>query len=135
METSSLLSLASTLTLPCPNADQDGKMPPPSPLDNITPHDEFWFQDGNLVLVAGDVSFRVYRGLLSAQSTVFNDMFSSASENDEETFEGCPVVRLFDTPQELAHLFRILLPVSRRRYAISDRSEGSANCLFIYTAP
>ncbi|PIL26553.1 hypothetical protein GSI_12311 [Ganoderma sinense ZZ0214-1] len=115
METSSVLSLASTLTLSCPTPDENRKTPPPSTLEDITPHDEFWFQDGNVVLVAGDVGFRVYRGLLSAQSTVFSDMFSCACEDGEETFEGCPIVRLSDTPQELAYLLRILLPKSWRR--------------------
>ena len=76
-------------------------------------HAEFWFDDGNIVLVARRVAFRIYRGLLASQSTVFSDMFASSSSSADETFEGCPVVQLTDSPCDLAHLLRALLPKSR----------------------
>ena len=46
--------------------------------------DEFWFDDGNLILVARDTGFKIYRGLLAAQSSVFADMFATSSVEDTE---------------------------------------------------
>ena len=84
--------------------------PSPSPSNDLEPHGDVWFDDGNIVLVAGNTAFRVYRGLLAAQSTVFSDMFEASSPVGGETFEGCPVIRLFDSTQDLVHLLKILVP-------------------------
>ena len=85
---------------------------------DIKRSEEFWLEDGNLVLVARDVAFRVYRGLLAAQSTVFQDMFASASPTTDEAFDGCPVVRLSDSPEDLLHLLRVLLPMTNRTWVL-----------------
>ena len=69
---------------------------------------DVWFDDGNIVLFAQHTGFRIYRGLLAAQSTVFADMFVSTSSTADETLEGCPVVYLTDSGVDLAHLLRIL---------------------------
>lgn len=53
--------------------------------------DEFWFDDGNLILVARDTGFKIYRGLLAAQSSVFADMFATSSVEDTEY--ACQLVR------------------------------------------
>ena len=76
-------------------------------------HPEIWYDDGNLVLVAHDTAFRIYRGLIAGQSSVFSDLFASSSSSPDESFEGCPVIHLSDSPQDLAHLLRVLLPQSR----------------------
>lgn len=76
-------------------------------------HAEFWFRDGNIVLVAKHTGFRIYRGLLSSQSTVFSDMFASSTSNVDETFDGCPVVHLSDSPHDLVHLLHVLIPKTR----------------------
>lgn len=73
--------------------------------------EEFWFEDGNLILLAKDVAFRVFKGLLAAQSSIFAGMCTASSPDDDETYEGCPVVQLFDSPEDLRHLLRILIPV------------------------
>ncbi|PIL26499.1 hypothetical protein GSI_12257 [Ganoderma sinense ZZ0214-1] len=83
---------------------------------NLRRHPEIWYDDGNLVLVAGQFAFRIYRGLIAGQSTVFSDLFASSTSSLDETFEECPVIHLFDSPQDLVHLLRILLPQSRIHY-------------------
>ena len=88
---------------------------------NLTRHEEFWFDDGSVVLVAQNTAFRVFRTLLAAQSTVFADMLSSSSPNAEEMFEGCPVVHLSDSPQDAAHLLHVLLPKSQRTYVLHPK--------------
>ncbi|PIL26471.1 hypothetical protein GSI_12229 [Ganoderma sinense ZZ0214-1] len=80
-------------------------------------HNEFWLPDGNVILVANKTTaFRIYRSLIASQSTVFEDMFTASTSNNDEVFEGCPVVHLSDSPQDLAHLLGVLLPRSRRLY-------------------
>ncbi|EMD33036.1 hypothetical protein CERSUDRAFT_99052 [Gelatoporia subvermispora B] len=67
-----------------------------------------WFDDGNVILVAEDAAFRVYRGLLSTRSTVFHDLFEVPQPPDAESFQGCPVVRLHDRSADLHCLLRAL---------------------------
>ncbi|PIL26531.1 hypothetical protein GSI_12289 [Ganoderma sinense ZZ0214-1] len=82
-------------------------------LTNHEHHPEFWFDDGNIILVTPKhMGFRIFRGLLAAQSTVFADMFASSSPSADETLDGCPVVQVADSHVDLAHLFRVLLPTS-----------------------
>ena len=84
--------------------------PPPQAL--VFEHDkEFWLDDGSIVLVANNIAFRVFHGLLAAHSTIFADM-PTASEL-EESYEDCPVVHLHDSPEDLRHLLCLLIPVSK----------------------
>ncbi|KAI1784799.1 hypothetical protein LXA43DRAFT_901007 [Ganoderma leucocontextum] len=94
----------------------------PSSNVNLKLHPEFWFDDGNIVLVAQRTAFRIYRGLLSSQSTVFSDMFVSSSSSADETFDGCPIIHLSDSPHDVAHLLRVLLPKSSIEYVYSTSS-------------
>lgn len=72
---------------------------------------ETWFEDGNIVLVAGTRD----KGLLVAPSSVFADMFFASRPQADELFEGCPVVRLSDSPEELRHMLDVLIPNARHR--------------------
>ncbi|TFY62998.1 hypothetical protein EVJ58_g3505 [Rhodofomes roseus] len=71
--------------------------------------EEFWYEDGSVVLVAGNVGFRVYRGLLVRRSEVFSDLFSVPQPQDSQLVCGCPVVHLSDTPDSLRELLGVLL--------------------------
>ncbi|OBZ69624.1 Molybdenum cofactor sulfurase [Grifola frondosa] len=73
---------------------------------------EFWYEDGSIVLIAGNVAFRVYQGLLSEQSSVFTDLFAIPQPAGAESIDGCPVVRLSDSPEDLRHL---LLAIFKNR--------------------
>nr|VWO99000.1 Fungal_trans domain-containing protein [Ganoderma boninense] len=85
------------------------------PLAGMNRHPEFWLDDGNLILVAGrETAFRIYTGLLASQSEVFANMFTVASSSADEAYEGCPVVPVYDTPVEFAHLLRVLIPKETR---------------------
>ncbi|KAJ7119172.1 hypothetical protein C8R44DRAFT_673527 [Mycena epipterygia] len=70
--------------------------------DGIRRVQELWFEDGNLVIQAGRSQFRVYRGVLAARSSVFQDMLSFPQPPDSELVEGCPLVRLHDNPAEVS---------------------------------
>ena len=89
-------------------------------LANLDRHPEFWFDDGNIILVSRtpkDMGFRIFHGLrvLAAQSTVFADMFTSSSVSVDETLDDCPVVQLTDSHHDLVHLLRVLLPTSPKK--------------------
>ncbi len=70
--------------------------------------EEIWFDDGNIVVVAGDTAFKLYRGILSSVSPVFKDLFSMPQPETTETMDGCPVVLLSDSATELRHFFRLV---------------------------
>ncbi|KZT72354.1 hypothetical protein DAEQUDRAFT_723053 [Daedalea quercina L-15889] len=72
-----------------------------------------WFPDGNIILQAGGVVFRVYQGLLSLHSEVFAGLFSVPQPQTVDTFDGHPIVCLPDNADDLRHLLRVLF-VDRR---------------------
>ncbi|KAI0668972.1 hypothetical protein C8Q78DRAFT_1193951 [Trametes maxima] len=88
----------------------------------LSKDDELWFEDGNLVLVARDVKFRIYKGPLVAHSPVFKDMLSlpqpvttgrndaAIVANEEDENRQCPVIPLPDSPEDLRHFLRVLTP-------------------------
>ena len=76
--------------------------------------EEFWFDDGNIVIIAGDTAFRLYQGVLSSVSPAFKNLFSDARPEDTDTMDGCPIVRLYDSPTELRHFFRLIAKPSFR---------------------
>ncbi|PIL26500.1 hypothetical protein GSI_12258 [Ganoderma sinense ZZ0214-1] len=83
--------------------------------EQFTRHADFWLDDGNLILIAGDTAFRLYQGLLTKSSAVFADMFATGSADATETFDGCPVVRLPDHPADLGDFLQCLMPCSEPR--------------------
>ncbi|KAH9925681.1 uncharacterized protein BXZ73DRAFT_49935, partial [Epithele typhae] len=79
---------------------------------------EIWFEDGTLVLVVEDTSFRVYKGLLTLHSPVFRDMFSFPPPSSDNIsshtplMDGdpmhCAVVHLPDSVRDWRYVLRFL---------------------------
>ncbi|KAJ7113309.1 hypothetical protein C8R43DRAFT_903314, partial [Mycena crocata] len=69
-----------------------------------------WFDDGNLVIQAGNSQFRVYRGFLAARSPVVRDMLSFPQPPDAELVEGCPLLCLPDPSSEVTVFFEGCIP-------------------------
>lgn len=68
-----------------------------------------WFDDGNLILKAQNTLFRIYGGFLAARSSVFYDMLSFPPPKEgNATLEGCPVVFVYDSPDDLTHFLRAI---------------------------
>lgn len=81
--------------------------------------EEFWYDDGTIILVAGGIEFRVYKGILAEHSTVFRDMFSFPQPPEAHPASGdppCPVVHVSDSPEDLRHVLRVYMPKSDPRY-------------------
>ena len=71
---------------------------------SIQRSEDFWYEDGNIVLIAQEVAFKVHRSILSRSSEVFRDMFAAAHPDPPEPFSiltECPVVHLSDTADEI----------------------------------
>ncbi|KAF8509838.1 hypothetical protein JB92DRAFT_2831819 [Gautieria morchelliformis] len=81
------------------------------PADDVSPKmvlrrsEELYMDDGNLIVAAKDVAFRVHRSILARHSEVFRDMFEVVSlPSDAEIYDGHPVVPLSDAPEDVLRL-------------------------------
>ncbi|KAJ7142755.1 hypothetical protein C8R44DRAFT_761047 [Mycena epipterygia] len=72
--------------------------PSPSGYNRV---DEVWFQDGTLIIEAEGSLFRVYGGLLGAESPVFHDMLDFPQPDGAESIDGCPLVHLSDSAPDV----------------------------------
>lgn len=73
------------------NADAVTLEHPSDGFENCDP----WFDDGNIIIRAGNKRFKVWKSVLSAHSVVFHDMFSlpqPAGAVDEVTLTDDPDV-------------------------------------------
>jgi len=80
---------------------------------SVTERGDPWFDDGNIVLLSEDssVAFNVHRDVLARSSEIFQSMFEMAQMRppaDVELFEGCPVVRMYDSPLAFSNLIKAL---------------------------
>ncbi|TFK38969.1 hypothetical protein BDQ12DRAFT_735184 [Crucibulum laeve] len=76
-----------------------------------------WFEDGSVVLQAESTQFRVHRTVLARHSVVFHDMFLVPQPPDEPTVEGCAVVHLADSAEDVYH---VLAALYDKNYNIRD---------------
>ncbi|KZP23447.1 hypothetical protein FIBSPDRAFT_1042898 [Athelia psychrophila] len=72
---------------------------------------EVWFEDGNVVLQAERKQFKIHRGMLARTSSVFRDMFTLPQPpiSQEDTVEGCIVVQLSDSAEDLEIVLQALI--------------------------
>ena len=82
-----------------------------------------WFDDGTIVIQAGDTQFRAYRGILTVCSPIFHDMFSIPQPpTGEDYVEGCPVVHVSDSAEDWKYVLRALCE-RRRAVTFSKRDK------------
>ncbi|KAJ7053230.1 hypothetical protein C8F01DRAFT_1375387 [Mycena amicta] len=67
-----------------------------------------WFHDGNIVLVASSVAFKVHRGQLRRHSEVFDDLFSIPQPPEQDLLDGCPWVEVYDCPTDVLYFLTAL---------------------------
>ncbi|KAH8801865.1 hypothetical protein DL96DRAFT_1823420 [Flagelloscypha sp. PMI_526] len=84
----------------------------PARLKGCAHHPDLWFSDGNIVLRVGFVLFKVYKGILAAKCTVFEDMLSipppTESSNDQDFYDSCPLVYLDEDEEEMTAFLTLL---------------------------
>lgn len=69
---------------------------------------DIWLDDGNIILEAQRVQFRVHKSVLASNSTVFRDMFQVSSSAVQPTVESVPMVELHDKFTDVEHVLRAL---------------------------
>jgi hypothetical protein len=64
---------------------------------------DFWFSDGNVILTAGSLAFKVHRSQLERHAEIFQTVLSIPQpENADST------INLWDSPTDVFHLLRAL---------------------------
>lgn len=73
-------------------------------------HPDFYMDDGSVVLLAENTLFRVYLKWLEKKSEVFSQLasFENVQPPDSEMYDGCPLIRLSDTAEDLSHFLGAL---------------------------
>ncbi|KAH9926924.1 uncharacterized protein B0H18DRAFT_875934 [Fomitopsis serialis] len=83
---------------------------------DFTPSTEVWYSDGSVVLVADKMAFRVHGTILATHCEVFRDMFAmpqpATPDANTETYEGCQVLRLQDSPVDMRHFLKTIYDFS-----------------------
>ena len=77
---------------------------------------EFWFEDGNVVVIAQNTAFRFHKIFLSQNSSAVPDIFSTPQPSDspvpdggaDKTCDGCPIVCVSDTSYDFRELLRVV---------------------------
>ncbi|KIP01846.1 hypothetical protein PHLGIDRAFT_325470 [Phlebiopsis gigantea 11061_1 CR5-6] len=83
-------------------------------LARCTRDPDLWFTDGSVVLRADDALYRVYSGILSQASPVFRAMFGIPQPAyGSESYDGCPLVHMPDSAQDLRPFLRALYDCSQ----------------------
>jgi hypothetical protein len=87
-----------------PNIEESNS--PPRHLNGL------WYDDGSVVLKAGDDFFRVHSSILSQKSPVFATLLLQSQAENTETHEGCPMVTMDDDAEELRQLLLTIYELS-----------------------
>jgi hypothetical protein len=71
---------------------------------------DFWFHDGNIVIIAGQAAFKVHRGQLERHSEVFAGLFGLPQPPvvDQDVVDGCPCVVVHDEPSDVFYFLSAL---------------------------
>jgi len=81
---------------------------PPTDPTTITPHDTFYFEDGNVEVLCDNTLFRIHTSILSLHSPVLSQMFAKASMATAESPDGCPRIPPSDTVTDFATLLKVI---------------------------
>src|SRR5882762_5447020 len=90
---------------------------------------DFWFRDGNIVIIAGSAAFKVHRGQLERHSEIFSDLFSIPQPLEQDLIDGCSYVELPDCPSDVFYflsalydgLYEFFSPENLKGQVVSDR--------------
>ncbi|KAF7289701.1 BTB domain-containing protein [Mycena indigotica] len=68
-----------------------------------------WFSDCGLVLQAEHTLFRISRDFMATHSPIFRDMLALPTPPDADMYDGCPLVCLPDSAEDMTHFLKALL--------------------------
>ena len=73
-----------------------------------TPHDMFYFEDGDVEITCGDIVFRVHSSVVSFSSPKLRDVLSQPTRLGAPTQRGCRWVTISDSVEDFATLLRMI---------------------------
>ncbi|KAJ6497669.1 hypothetical protein C8R45DRAFT_983792 [Mycena sanguinolenta] len=76
--------------------------------ENTITRSEIWYKDGSVVLQAENTQFRVYWGILTQHSPFFRDLESLPQPPDQPTVDGCSIIELQDSSEDVKYLLKAL---------------------------
>ena len=74
----------------------------------ITPHDTFYFEDGNVEVLCGSTLLRIYTSILSFHYPALRWMFARTSLASAESPNGCPRIMSSDSPRDFTTLLKAI---------------------------
>ncbi|KAI0776588.1 hypothetical protein BD413DRAFT_602162 [Trametes elegans] len=74
---------------------------------------DYWFNDGNIVLIVRDIAYKIHKSVLSRHSEVFRDLFSAPSTAADAYFDGCPALCLSESPEDVGNFLKALYDSTR----------------------
>ncbi|EKM55134.1 uncharacterized protein PHACADRAFT_255543 [Phanerochaete carnosa HHB-10118-sp] len=84
--------------------------------------EDLWFPDGTIILQAETKLFRVYKGVLAKQSSLFSGMLALPPHQQQETYDGCPLVVLHDSEEDVRVFLLALYYPNFPRSLLDDES-------------
>ncbi|KAJ7108458.1 hypothetical protein C8R43DRAFT_187747 [Mycena crocata] len=79
---------------------------------------DIWYEDGGVVLQAQDTQFRVHWSILAQHSSFFRDMQGLPQPVDQPSVDGCPVIELPDSVEDVKYLLKALYTPTFLEHAI-----------------
>ena len=73
-----------------------------------TPHETFYFEDGNAEVLCRNTLFRVHTIILSFHSPVLRQIFAQTNLAAAESPNGCPRIPTSDTSEDFATLLKTI---------------------------
>ncbi|KAF9646057.1 hypothetical protein BDM02DRAFT_3189180 [Thelephora ganbajun] len=87
----------------------------------ITPHDTFYFEDGNIEVLCGNTLFRAHTSILSLHSPTLRRTFAQTTLATAEAPNGCPRILSSDTAADFSTLLKVIyLPGFPERNKVPD---------------
>ncbi|KAF8178636.1 hypothetical protein K438DRAFT_1844146 [Mycena galopus ATCC 62051] len=69
---------------------------------------DIWYKDGSVVLQTENTQFRVHWSIISRHSSFFRDLEDLPQPPNQSTVDGCPVVELHDSGEDVEYLLNAL---------------------------
>ncbi|PCH43111.1 hypothetical protein WOLCODRAFT_25737 [Wolfiporia cocos MD-104 SS10] len=80
----------------------------PNEIEDLVRDENFWFDDGNVVITSGTIGWKIHKSVLSRSSPAFREFFAVTPTDGIDQRYGCPVVILEDHPDDIRLLLRAL---------------------------
>ncbi|EPS93375.1 hypothetical protein FOMPIDRAFT_1056037 [Fomitopsis schrenkii] len=104
---------------------------------HIAEDKQFWYDDGNIIIIAQNIAFRLYRGLLASESEVLRDILTGDTVASSEhvlgtsthPVDGCPIVLVTDRAAERLSFLSVLIHGRQYMGKVVRELDDIVNCI------